>query len=593
MFGGEDMVDDGEFNNLTVNNVLTLSGGETGASPTPLINLGTYYDNSGNPSASHISLYHNGLYGFGVSSGNLDILTDGSVKISSDTNYDAFTFEPDNYFKITLGGDVNLYRSGTDLLRTDDIFQAYQHLTLGAGTSSYAFVAAVDGDSVRRFVVTCKGGLSWGDGTNSRDVTLYRSAENTLRTDDRFHIVCPVSAVIPEYIKNQGWLWHYTSGIWDPSGMPIESTTNYIALQHPTLLDPNNNNQPYYADWTLAMIDTGRQDYPYWPILYTHSGMMIQRDLSVGGFVASWQGALAVGHGLNKQMDPPQIWLMDGYTSVLNGIVYQPDAPENPKHLQLFICNTDQNPNYEYFHLYEWDAVHEQWTDLGPTSDYQNQYFDTLHITKYNGSTPVPANLDLGDLTVHGGIVVGNYGISSAGDAIFNSVLGTASGAFKVGTTGGTTYVSLTRSGSTGYITAHYGTMYLVGNSGIRLTPSGGTVYCEGAFSPTGAGSYNQGSSGAYWNEVNAKSFPDRGCPIWIEPQEAREILKGIKPHPTLKSANKFKGKEVPQFDYSSLPEILKPNEGDGIRIEALLYTVYHVVRDLIERVEALETKTA
>jgi hypothetical protein len=101
------------------------------------------------------------------------------------------------------------------------------------------------------------------------------------------------------------------------------------------------------------------------------------------------------------------------------------------------------------------------------------------------------------------------------------------------------------------------------------------------------------GSASAYWNGVYAKSFIDRGCPIWIEPHEAREILKGIKPHPTLKSANTFKGKSVPQFDYSSLPEILKPNEGEGIRIEALLYTVYHAVRDLVERVEALEAQAS
>lgn len=239
------------------------------------------------------------------------------------------------------------------------------------------------------------GGIMFGD-----DTTLYRSAENTLRTNDRFNIVCPVSAVIPEYIKNQGWLWHYTSGIWDPSGMPIETTTNYLALQHPTLLDPNNNNQPYYADWTLAMIATGRQDYPYWPTLYTHSGMMIQRDLSVGGFVASNQGALALGHGLLKQMDPPKIWLVDSATSYIDGIVYQPDAPENPKDAQLFICNTDQNPYYELFHLYEWSGG--QWRDQGDISAFQNQYFDTLHISKSDGKTP--GHLDLGNLTAHGDV---------------------------------------------------------------------------------------------------------------------------------------------------------------------------------------------
>ncbi len=245
------------------------------------------------------------------------------------------------------------------------------------------------------------------------DASLYQSAVNTLATSGNLTIAgnatvdhvltlpCPVNAYIPAYILNMGWLWHYTSGIWDPSGMPIDNTTNSLVLQHPTLLDPNNNNQPYFADWTLAMIDNSpRTDYPYWPIMYTHSGVMIQRDLSVGGFVCSNQGALAAGHGLKYQMDPPKIWLTDSGTSLADNILYAPSDPQNPKDLQLYICNTDQNPSRQLYHIYQYSVTLGSWSDLGPMSQFQSQYFDTLYIQKANCKSA--GNLNVANITMDG-----------------------------------------------------------------------------------------------------------------------------------------------------------------------------------------------
>jgi hypothetical protein len=51
-------------------------------------------------------------------------------------------------------------------------------------TSQAAFVADVDGDVANRYAVLCDGKTEWGDGTGARDTNLYRSAANTLKTDD-------------------------------------------------------------------------------------------------------------------------------------------------------------------------------------------------------------------------------------------------------------------------------------------------------------------------------------------------------------------------------------------------------------------------
>lgn len=52
---------------LNVNGQTYIQGGSTGANPTPRLKFNNYYDDSGNPSLSHIDLYGE-RFGFGVSS---------------------------------------------------------------------------------------------------------------------------------------------------------------------------------------------------------------------------------------------------------------------------------------------------------------------------------------------------------------------------------------------------------------------------------------------------------------------------------------------------------------------------------------------
>ena len=52
--------------------------------------------------------------------------------------------------------------------------------------SSQALAANVDGDSQNRINIDAGGKITWGSGSATGDTTLYRSAANTLKTDDTF-----------------------------------------------------------------------------------------------------------------------------------------------------------------------------------------------------------------------------------------------------------------------------------------------------------------------------------------------------------------------------------------------------------------------
>jgi hypothetical protein len=84
---------------------------------------------------------------------------------------------------ITFGADTNLYRGGANVLQTDD-----QIRTIGSATSSIGYSSFVSGDTFARFYIQTDGQLYWGDGSGAQDTTLYRSAANTLRTDDAFNV---------------------------------------------------------------------------------------------------------------------------------------------------------------------------------------------------------------------------------------------------------------------------------------------------------------------------------------------------------------------------------------------------------------------
>lgn len=55
-----------------------------------------------------------------------------------------------------------------------------------ATTTGGAYLGRVDGDSDDRLIIDAQGRHVWGSGTGAQDTNLYRSAANTLKTDDDF-----------------------------------------------------------------------------------------------------------------------------------------------------------------------------------------------------------------------------------------------------------------------------------------------------------------------------------------------------------------------------------------------------------------------
>ncbi|MDT8915746.1 hypothetical protein [Amycolatopsis sp. PS_44_ISF1] len=77
--------------------------------------------------------------------------------------------------QVKIGADTNLYRSAADRLKTDDSLHVATDLYLGAG-ATLPFHIGPDGKT------------EWGPGPAARDVNLYRSAADVLKTDDSLHV---------------------------------------------------------------------------------------------------------------------------------------------------------------------------------------------------------------------------------------------------------------------------------------------------------------------------------------------------------------------------------------------------------------------
>lgn len=84
------------------------------------------------------------------------------------------------------GRDTTLYRGGADVLKTDDLLYSER----AAGDTSFG--CGVAGDTNGRVAITAGGIVSFGPGNAGSDTNLYRSAANTLKTDDYLHVALSV-----------------------------------------------------------------------------------------------------------------------------------------------------------------------------------------------------------------------------------------------------------------------------------------------------------------------------------------------------------------------------------------------------------------
>lgn len=84
---------------------------------------------------------------------------------------------------ITFGTDTSLYRFGANVLGTDS------RLLINAATGgAFGLSVRTAGDSNDRLQILGNGTLQFGSGSGLADTNLYRSAADTLKTDDNFNI---------------------------------------------------------------------------------------------------------------------------------------------------------------------------------------------------------------------------------------------------------------------------------------------------------------------------------------------------------------------------------------------------------------------
>lgn len=136
-----------------------------------------------------------------------------STRVSGDT-VDKLTVDSDGRHWWGSGGgavDTNLYRSQADMLATDDHFKLTDNtkqILLGdsGGNASVAIQRVnasdlilsgqVGSETERRFRITTDGKQEWGDGSTAVDTNLYRSAADTLKTDDQFISATGISTAV-------------------------------------------------------------------------------------------------------------------------------------------------------------------------------------------------------------------------------------------------------------------------------------------------------------------------------------------------------------------------------------------------------------
>jgi hypothetical protein len=102
--------------------------------------------------------------------------------VSGDTQSSRFTISNSGVLGWGDGtntNDATLSRLSANALQSDSYFRIARNATTDPGFAITTFSAAQT-----RFVMLADGGMTWGDGTNVRDTSLYRKSADILATDD-------------------------------------------------------------------------------------------------------------------------------------------------------------------------------------------------------------------------------------------------------------------------------------------------------------------------------------------------------------------------------------------------------------------------
>ena len=101
----------------------------------------------------------------------------------------------------SAAGDAQISREDAGILSCEAIWRIYRVIAGGNALS-----LRVAGDTASRFLINADGGMSWGPGgADATDTNLYRSAANTLKTDDTFSALVTTATDSSVFTAGTGW----------------------------------------------------------------------------------------------------------------------------------------------------------------------------------------------------------------------------------------------------------------------------------------------------------------------------------------------------------------------------------------------------
>lgn len=114
----------------------------------------------------------------------LNLRNAGNQKLKLDANGQLSLPQTGSTGGIVIGTDIALYRAAASVLRTDSIL----YLGRTSGVSLFVSTTSGSSSSIANFALQPTGKMEWGAGGTSRDTNLYRSAAETLKTDNNLTV---------------------------------------------------------------------------------------------------------------------------------------------------------------------------------------------------------------------------------------------------------------------------------------------------------------------------------------------------------------------------------------------------------------------
>lgn len=182
---------------------------------------------------------------------------------------------------IIYGGDDTTYPLTIDNTNQNRTNNPAFRVMLSSNTSDYkAFQLGRTGEGIAWASFEDSGstqGLYLGDGSSSRDVNIYRSGANMLRTDDNFTAVGIFANINASYIQNAPWITSYTD-TWNTTTQ-MRSAVNNSGYYNISLNASNVLNAPWVTTdtdtWnTTTQMRTAVNNSGYYNITVNYSNIL-------------------------------------------------------------------------------------------------------------------------------------------------------------------------------------------------------------------------------------------------------------------------------------------------------------------------------